>query len=268
MAEQPAGRVELLDKVVAILGAFTEDEALTPFEIACNSDLPISTVYRLAQALESHGWLRREGKHYRLGLALMHLGALVTERIDLRRSIIPFLRRLNEQTGENAELQVRQDDMRIVVEAVHSSQNLRPMVHIGQPIPLHRGAGARVLLAWLPKAEQLAAAAASARRFPDLSMEPEDIFLAKLSAVRESGICCSDSERSPGVAAIASPIFDTSGNVVGALALAVPSVRLPPRTAMEYQPLVLRAAEDASRALGFVGAYPGVDRRIQGGVPA
>lgn len=251
MNDQRVGRVELLDKVVAILGAFHDEEALTPFDIACTLDMPVSSVYRLTQALESHGWLRRDGKRYRLGLALMHLGALVTERIDLRRSVTPSLRWLNEQTGENAEFHVRQDNARVIVDVVSSTQNLRPFVHMGQPFPLHRGAGGRVLLAWLPREEQLACAYASHRRFPDLPLEPEDTLLALLEAVRAEGVYHSEGERSFGVSSIAAPLFDASGAVVGAVATSVPSVRLPAETAARYKPLVIQAAQEASRTLGF-----------------
>src|ERR1700688_1035309 len=74
----PDTKVGVLDKAMRILHTFpTGDTALTPQQIACSTGMPVPTVYRLFQVLSEHGWLMKEGQQYRLGMALLHLGAKV-----------------------------------------------------------------------------------------------------------------------------------------------------------------------------------------------
>ncbi|HEY7413972.1 MAG TPA: helix-turn-helix domain-containing protein, partial [Ktedonobacteraceae bacterium] len=99
-------RVGVLDKAMTILLVFNRgDQALSPQEIAEQTDMPLPTVYRLAQALSEHGLLMKEGTRFRLGMTLLRLGMLVAEGVDVRQRAIRHLKWLNEQTGENTELQ-------------------------------------------------------------------------------------------------------------------------------------------------------------------
>jgi IclR family transcriptional regulator, acetate operon repressor len=75
----------------------------------------------------------------------------------------------------------------------------------------------------------------------------------RLRKVRADGWAASDGERSPGVAAIAAPVFGAGGGVEGSLLLSAPSVRLPARQRRKFVPLVREAAVKASRDLGYEG---------------
>jgi DNA-binding IclR family transcriptional regulator len=254
-------KVGVLDKAMAILRVFPRgDVALGPREIAARTGLSLPTVYRLARALEEHGLLEKEGERFELGLELLHLGARVAGGIELRREVMPHLEWLSERTGENAELHIRREETRVPVELVRSSQNLRQFVEIGAPLPLHLGAGGKALLAWLPEEEQEALAVASAARFG--GTEAFDALRERLRKVRMEGWAASDGERSPGVAAIAAPVFGAGGEVEGALLLSAPSVRLPAKQRRKFIPLVREAAARASRDLGYDGGLSPSKREV------
>ena len=254
---QPAATsVGVLDKAMTVLLTFSRNSrALTPQDIALRTGLALPTVYRLTQALVAHGLLEKDGQRFRLGLELLRLGALVAESLDLRREVLPALRWLNQLTGENAELYIRQGDHRLSIEAVLSAQNLRPIVNLGEPLPLHAGAAGKVLLAWLPADEREHLAQLSAQRFPEIPLDLS-LLRAQLEEVRRHGWYASESERATGLGALASPIFSMSGMVVGALTLVAPASRLGIHEIAAYVPLIGEAAERASRALGYVGAFP------------
>lgn len=255
--------VGVLDRVMTILHTFMDgDSLLSPLEIAAHTNLPLPTVYRLTQALSEHGMLEKDGQHFRLGITLMHLGALVAEHIDLGWQTLPHLRWLNEQTGENAELHIRNAETRIVVETVRSSQSLRPFVAIGAPLPLHLGAAGKVLLAWLPEQEKNALAQASAERFPGEQPLDLHILQEQLEQIRNAGWAISIAERAPGVAAIAAPIFNAQHEVVGAMTLTAPSMRLTTKQRQALTPHVQEAATRISHDLGFT---KGTDRLRRGG---
>jgi DNA-binding IclR family transcriptional regulator len=247
-------KVGVLDKAMAILRVFPRgDVVLGPREIAARTGLSLPTVYRLVRALDEHSLLEREGEGFKLGLGLLHLGTRVAAGIELRREVVPHLEWLSERTGENAELHIRREESRVPVELVRSSQNLRPFVEIGAPLPLHLGAAGKVLLAWLPEQERDALAAASAARFGGTEAFDASALREKLKKVRAKGWAASDGERSPGVAAIAAPVFGAGGEVEGALLLSAPSVRLPAKQRRKFVPLVCEAAARAARDLGYDG---------------
>ena len=246
-------KVGVLNKTMRILQAFPRgDVALTPQEIAKHTDLPLPTVYRLAQEMSEHGWLMKEGQRFRLGMTLLRLGAMVAEGIDLRSRALPHLRWLKEQTSENSELYIRVKESRVAIEAVRGPHNLSTFVEIGAPLPLHVGAGGKVLLAWQPEEEQNELIAASAARYSDYPLTDLQALKNMLAQINERGWAVSEGERSADIGAIAVPIFDVHKQVAGAMVLAAPLVRLGAKEMSRYIPLVCEAARRASSDMGYV----------------
>jgi IclR family acetate operon transcriptional repressor len=246
-------KVGVLDKAMRILRAFPGgDVALTPQQIAKNTGMPLPTVYRLAQVMGEHGWLMKEGQQFRLGMTLLRLGAMVAEGIDVRSRSLPHLRWLKEQTRENSELYIRVKESRIAIEAVRGLHNLSTFVDIGAPLPLHVGAGGKVLLAWLPDEEQSDLIAASAARYSDYPVSDMQALKNGLAQIYERGWAVSEGERAADVGAIAAPIFDVNKQVAAAMVLAAPLVRLGAREQADYYPLVCEAARRASIDMGYV----------------
>ncbi len=245
-------KVGVLDKAMSILRAFPNGEvALSPLQLARQTKMTLPTVYRLAQSLCEHGILMKEGQSFRLGMTLLHLGAMVADGIDLRARALPHLRWLNGQTDENAELQICYKEARVAIEVVRSPHNLRAFVDIGAPLPLHLGAGGKVLLAWLPEKEQNALIEASIAHFkrPIRDMQALKNSLARIRAV---GWVSSEGERTANISAIAAPIFDGSRQIVGAMVLAAPSIRLGAKERARYAPLVCEAAHRTSLDMGYI----------------
>ena len=255
MMDERKTDVGVLDKIMAILHSFTlGSTVLLPQDISKRTRLPLPTVYRLCQAMSEQGMLEKDGQHFRLGITLMHLGALVAEGIDLRGQTLPHLRWLNEQTGENAELHVRHGEVRIVLETVRSSHSLRPFAAIGAPLPLHLGAAGKVLLAWLPASERDALIDTSVSRFASVQVIDRTAFIQQLEQIHHDGWATSDAERASGVAAIAAPLFNAQGRIVAAIALTAPSIRLSAKQRQLFIPLVREAAYRASTDLGYIGS--------------
>lgn len=256
MESLPVSDVAVLDKVMAILHTYGHDDTrLEPRTVAERTGLALPTVYRLMQAMARHHLLEKENSAFRPGIALLQLGGLGAAAFDLRRTVRPHLDRLNVRTGENAEMHVRRGPARVAVEVVLSSQNLRPFVEVGNAFPLHVGASAKALLAWLPPAEAETIAVASRDRFPGDREFDVERFHASLRRTRSRGWTDSDGEREAGVAAVAAPVFDVRGEVVAAVVLSGPSTRLTAKARKAFAPLVREAAETASRDAGHLGDH-------------
>lgn len=257
--------VGVLDKVMAILRSFGDGvTGLDPRGVAADLGMTPPTAYRLMKAMAEHGLLELHPAGYRLGVTLLQLGSRVADGLEVRQVARPHMEWLRDRTHENAELHLRQGCNRVPVEVVPSPLNLRPMGQIGVPFPLHIGASAKVLLAWLDPDESEALARSSHAGHHDQNGFDAAALAGQLEQVRAQGWAFTDGEREVGVASVAAPVRDSLGVVVAALVLAAPSVRLLRTPAYdEAVRLTTDAAGRVSRGLGHVDHAAAAEKTVQ-----
>jgi DNA-binding IclR family transcriptional regulator len=197
-------RVESVERALSLLEAFASDRtALSLAELAEETGLYKSTILRLSASLIRFGYLRRgaDGR-FRLGPALWRLGALYRRGYELDERIRPALRRLVASTNETASFYVIDADERLCLFRENSPAPLRHHLDEGARLSLRAGAAGHVLAAW-----GLGDSAARMR-------------------LRADGGYISVGERNPDLAALAAPVFDGRGTLLGALSLSGPRDRL------------------------------------------
>jgi IclR family acetate operon transcriptional repressor len=224
------GGVQSIDRAVAILRCFdARHPELGTTEIAAATGLSTSTTHRLLTAMASHHLVRQTpSRRYGLGPLLMQLvrsGALPT---TLRDVALPFMASLRDEVDETVGLhELLPSGERVVVDQVESRHELRrTYTDFGVPIPPTYGAPGKAILSVLPASVQQAWLR---RRIPAVTertiTDPERLR-AELAEARARGWAHSRSERTPGIRAVAAPVFGHSGAVTGALGISVPEVRM------------------------------------------
>lgn len=138
----------MLDKSVAVLDALSGGP-LTLADLAPAAGLPRATAYRLAVALEAHGFVERDDE------GRFVLGPRVVGN-DLVSAAAPVVAALRDRTGESAQLYVRRGDERVCVLAAESPHSLRTIVPVGSVLPISRGSAGRVLRERSPATKWLA----------------------------------------------------------------------------------------------------------------
>ena len=108
---------------------------------------------------------------------------------------------------------------------------LRDTVPLGAVMPLTRGSGGRVLLAWADDRDRF------------------DVDAAVLDAVRDAGWAATVGEREPGVASVSAPVR-LGAHVVAALGVSGPAERFGPDPGRRFAEPVLAAAAELERARG------------------
>ena len=103
-----------------------------------------------------------------------------------------------------------------------------------------RGASGKVLLAWLPEEQRKV-----------IWQTDPAVPYKEFDQIRLQGFATSISERDEGVAAVSAPIFDGQEQMVAALAIAIPTVRLAEETIPRMIPSVMETAKEISIALGY-----------------
>jgi DNA-binding IclR family transcriptional regulator len=217
---------------VAILEALARTGPCTPADLVRETGLPRPTAHRLAVALEEHALVVRDrGGRFRLGGRLVGWGAAAGTGLALVEPARAVLERLSTETGESAQLYVREGDQRVCVATHERPTGLRDTVALGAMMPLTKGSGGRVLLAW----------AGDRDRF--------DVDARVLEAVRAAGWAATVGEREPGVASVSAPVR-VGGEVVAAISVSGPAERLGPDPGSRFADPVVAAAVDLARARG------------------
>jgi len=229
----------VLDRAVLVLDTLARRGPCSLADLQRETDLPRPTAYRLATALERHGVVGRDADgRFQLGHRLAAWGAVAGRGLpDAGR---PVLARLGEETGESAQLYVRDGDTRVCVAVHERPSGLRDTVPLGAVLPLDRGSGGKVLLAWATDAASFGVSAKD------------------LGAVRKRGYAASVGEREAGVASVSAPVFGSAGVVVAAVSVSGPIDRLGQHPGRRLGAAVVAAAERLSNSLGGRGNPPHV----------
>jgi IclR family acetate operon transcriptional repressor len=130
----------------------------------------------------------------------------------------------------------------------------RTYTDIGVPIALPLGAPGKAILSVLPLDRQERYLAGPIEAVTPRTVTDPDALRAELARTRACGWAGSNAERTSGIRAVAAPVFDHTGTVIGALGVSVPAVRMDDARAEELGRRVTRAAWQISEGLGATTA--------------
>jgi len=220
-----ATAVQTLDRAVTVVDAVAREGPCSLADLVRITGLARPTAHRLAVACEQHGLLARDrDQRFRLGARLVGWGAQAGRALALVDRAAPVLSELVDATGESAQLYVREGDHRVCVATSERRSGLRDTVPLGAVMPLTKGSGGKVLLAWAPDAGAF------------------DIAPSVLAQVRRRGWAESLSEREAGVASVSAPVRDPGGEVVAAISVSGPADRMGARPGLRFAAAVVAAA--------------------------
>lgn len=190
-------RVEAVERALALLDAFDANEPrLTLAQLSQRTGYYPSTILRLSASLARFGYLhRRADGLFQLGPTPLRLGVIYRQSFELTDFVRPTLARLVDRTDETAAFYIRDGDRRICLYRQHAPRMIRHHLEEGAELPLDRGAGGRVLLAYTGGMDEVS------------------------EHIRASGLYVSLGERDPETAAIAAPVFGAGRAFLGALGI-------------------------------------------------
>jgi len=174
------------------------------------------------------------------------------DRIELRGIVKPYLRELQQRTGESAHLAVLSEDHVVYVEQEESNATLNVNTEIGRHGPLHCTAIGKALIAHLSP-EDLARVLEQVEviRYMPRTMTTLRELIPYLESVRARGYAVDDEEFDSGVRCVAAAMRDYRGKVVASMGVSGPSVRVTLDRIPELGEIVLHAAGQISRLIGY-----------------
>jgi len=246
--------VQSVRRAISILEAFSSEKAeLGVTELSQKLNLHKSTVSRLLSSLQREGWVEENPltHKYRLGMALVTLGGLVLQRLDVTQSALPHMRALVDITQETVNLAIRDRDEAVNIAEIPSPQPVRYIGWVGRRIPLHCTSTGKVLLAYLPTAEREAFFARGLPRYTSNTITSSDLLRRELVRVREQGYAVCHEEFDIGLNGGAAPVRDHTREVVAVISVAGPAFRLSPDRFPVVATHVKQTALKLSLQLGY-----------------
>ncbi len=254
---QQSGSVQALDRGLALLGIIAQADGLSLTSIAQRAGIAASTAHRILATLKAAGFVQCDDARggYLIGAKAFKVGsAFLRNRklVDVGRSTI---RELMQASGETASMGIENDGYVVFVAQLESHHPIRAFHRPGARGALHASSLGKAIMAALPeKSVTQILHRVGMKKFTDRTIVDPQALLTELALVRKRGWAIDDQERAEGMRCVGAPVFNEYGEVVGALSVSGPTVRVTEERLGELGPLVKRAAADLTERIG--GAAP------------
>jgi DNA-binding IclR family transcriptional regulator len=233
-------------RVLALMLAFSADKnTLTARDLAAATGIALPSVYRYITLLRETGLLAGDERgSYRLSARLIGLARAAEAAESIIDIADPVMRDLAAETGETVILVRLIGRSAVCVHRVQSAQRLRISFEPGQPLPLDRGASARLLLSGLPPELRREYLAPLAERDPEAAARLE----ARVAKTVREGYAVSEEEFEKGVWAVSAPVLQGK-RMIAVLTVPSPLVRAPAPLQRRLIDQVCAAAQTLNEAL-------------------
>lgn len=241
--------IKSVDHVINILNCFTPDKTeLGISDFTAQLNMHKSTVHHIVKSLcQQKVLVQTPTKKYRLGLKVLDWSRSVSPMPRLLQIASPFMESLVRQTRETVHLAVLEQGEVYYLAKLHSQNAIRIETKIGGRLPAHCTALGKVQLAFQPeKSIRKILAKGLVPRTPNTITDIQ-AFLEEMESIRKLGYAVDNEEYEVGLYCVAAPIRDAFDNVIAAISVAGPEVRL--RTKPAVVQLVKHAASQISQKM-------------------
>ena len=224
---------------------------------------PKSSLFYLLRSLTRLGYLvRGEDSRYRLGPGAFTFAMAALSNRELPEISRPFLEDLAAKSGETALIGTLGSDgaAAVYIDKVESHNPVRYTVAVGDQRPLYCSALGKLFLAYMsPEQQDDYLRATRLKSLARHTVTDRATLKRHLADIRRVSFSVTRDELAEGAAGMAAPIFGRDGQLVAALVLGGPTVRISPNLA-RFSKLTKDAARAISRVLG-AGDGPSPDAR-------
>ena len=231
-ARQPSGVNAV--RVLELLVDYSDGLGIS--EVAQRLEMDTAQAHRLANGLRAAQYISKTSSRpprYVVTSKVLRLAARMLDRTDLLRASRPVMIRLRDESGETVHLAAISEGRPVCVARELSLKRLSVLTRIGDVWPRKETAMGWVALAFGQSQDEL-----------------DDEIRRRIAEARRNGYAVDREVYVKSVVGVASPVFDFHLQLVGALAIAGPSDRVPDDALDPLAKLVLDGAKEISESLG------------------
>lgn len=232
-----------IGRAIEVLDSFDGVLPLSLKEISRRVDLPESTLFRVLLTLEKHGYL---GQHvdgtYRLGRKLL-FGWLVDLADKARELARPVMEQLANQFNETVSMAYLYDDRIHVLESMESFHEIRISNRPGRVLPPHCSAMGKAITAFQERAltDRILEVYGLTRRTEKTIVDRQQLF-HQFEEIRSTAVAYDREESVLGGLCIATAICPADKQVMSAISISTPLVRMNAQRAEEIRAALLNSA--------------------------
>jgi IclR family KDG regulon transcriptional repressor len=246
--------VQSLGRAFAILEEVARHrEGIGLAELSKLVGLHNSTTFHLAKTMVSLGYMRqeRDSKRYRVGRPLFALAASALDEIEMVNLATPVLEDLSRDSGESGHFAVRMGDSVVVIARTSGAGAFQLTDRVGVVRPAHCTALGKIILASL-RPDQLKRFLERVELKPSTkkSITDPSALLREITEIRRDAIAFDDGEFNAEVRCVAVPVYNFTGEVIGALGISGPIWRMTDQVLQSRAKLVQVAAKRLSAEFG------------------
>ena len=234
-ARQPSGVNAV--RVLELLVDYPEGLGIS--EVAQHLEMDAAQAHRLANGLRAAQYISKTTSRpprYVVTSKVLSLAARMLDRTDLLRASRPVMLRLRDESGETVHLAAISEDRPVCVARELSHKRLSVLTRLGDVWPRKETAMGWVALAFGQTGEE--------------AQQLDDDLRCRITEARTKGYAVDREVYVKSVVGVAAPVFDFHRQLVGALAVAGPSDRVPDDELESVAKLVLEGAKEISGSLG------------------
>lgn len=257
-----------LERGLTVLASVAEARECRADDIARDTRMPLSTVYRYLRTLREMDFVEDRDGAYVPGRRLLDLSGRHLSHTRLVELGHGVLRELSEVTGETAVLMVRIGTQAMCLHQVESRKPIRVAFTIDELLPLYAGAGQRMLLAHAPTPVVRRALEEPVPPLTAATLDRAQV-LTDIDRTRREGYLVSHGEYWEGAVAVAVPVI-ADGEIACSLTVAGPENRCPARWITDARGTLRTAGRKLAEALEprpQGGGIPGIPREDGPGIP-
>jgi DNA-binding IclR family transcriptional regulator len=248
------GGVQSVDRAIAVLEILAREGDAGVSEIADQVGIHKSTASRLLGALMARDLVQQNSERgkYQLGFGILRLAASIPGRLSLVHEARPVLEALAAEVKETVNLAVLRSHYAVNVDQAMGPSTLATQDWIGSLTPLHATSSGKVLLAALDTEERdrlLKEAGLPARTSRTITSRRK--LEEQLLQVARDGVAITHEELEIGLNAVAVPVFNHSGAVIGAVSISGPAFRFNAETQPGLLGVLKQAGQQISRRMGY-----------------
>ncbi|MGJ9402698.1 IclR family transcriptional regulator [Arthrobacter sp. KK5.5] len=248
------GGVQSVDRALAILEIIARLGDAGVSEIAEEIGIHKSTASRLLGSLVARDIVQQNSERgkYQLGFGILRLASSIPGRLSLVRESRTVLEALADEHKETVNLAVLRSNFAVNVDQAMGPSTLAAYDWVGSLTPLHTTSSGKVLLAALPAEERqrILKETGMTARTPKTITSRKELELQLVEVARD-GYAISEEEYEIGINAVAVPVRNHLGNVVGSISIAGPAFRFDPAQKPGLLESLKEAGLQASANMGY-----------------
>lgn len=215
-------------RVLNALSLFTQQPVWGVTELSRELQCSKNSAFQALDTLLKEGYLVRSssGPRYQLAHRVLNFG-LAAESTDVRSLCHPYLQRIHDLTSESTFLAILVGRSCVCIDSVQTQGVTVGYSPLSQPIPLHAGTGARLLLAYLKDEEidRYIELESPLRGFTPTTITKPDALWEEVRLIRKLGYARGYQDFSTGANFLAFPVVGPAERLLGTIVVGGPLFR-------------------------------------------